>query len=191
MPNPTEERKEQEIEQDPQFHKDYKPLRAQIDGRIAPDTLIQQVTNDLTIGLKTKNSQYNLIDNQMSQLNNILLFLRNIFELRCVEVIYGGILMNKIWNKNKNLITMQNVPQLVVGSLLIAHKYTGDYTYKNKTWAQALRIDIKTLNQWEIDVLEAVNYQIFVEGEQYDQIENIFRDRCDQQVAMESGCVTN
>ncbi|KAA6383960.1 MAG: hypothetical protein EZS28_020512 [Streblomastix strix] len=99
--------------------------------------------------------------------------------------------MSKIWNNNKRLITIENIQQLVIGSFLIAHKYTGDHTYKNKYWAQALGISIETINSWESDILKTVNFEIFVDSEVYYEIEDIFRNRCDNEVKLSMGCITN
>ncbi|OUM56331.1 hypothetical protein PIROE2DRAFT_32403, partial [Piromyces sp. E2] len=55
--------------------------------------------------------------------------------------------------------------RMFLGSVIIASKYLYDRTYSNSMWAKILGLDIKEVNNIQMDFLEALNYELFISKE--------------------------
>ena len=58
--------------------------------------------------------------------------------------------------------------RLILTSVTIAHKYYDDIYYNNRVIAELGGISVQELNQLEVEFLSKINFNIHVEGEEYD-----------------------
>jgi len=88
-----------------------------------------------------------------------------LYTLKCAIIYFVRIsrqLQDKRWRSKIRLFCGR---RMFLGSVIIASKYLYDRTYSNSMWAKILGLDIKEVNNVQMDFLEALNYDLFISRE--------------------------
>jgi len=88
-----------------------------------------------------------------------------LYTLKCAIIYFVRIsrqLQDKRWRSKIRLFCGR---RMFLGSVIIASKYLYDRTYSNSMWAKILGLDIKEVNNIQMDFLEALNYDLFISKE--------------------------
>lgn len=84
-------------------------------------------------------------------------------------------------NLNDQLLDLPNCPKkLFLGLIIISSKFNQDHNYSFKSWLKIcgckedeLNLNLKTLKKIEVDCLKMLNYQLYINGLQYENWCNI------------------
>ena len=82
--------------------------------------------------------------------------------IRESELLYGLILLERFLNKSPSEFDLQlnNLPMTFVVCIMLAHKMSTDRPIKNSLWSGVFKIPLSYLNQSEIFVLKAIDYNL-------------------------------
>lgn len=83
-------------------------------------------------------------------------------------------------------LTMRNVHRLFLASLVVATKYNEDMVYGNAHYAKAGGVHIREVNRLERCLLAALDYDLHVFPEQYQQYEKMLKTLRDEPKASEA-----
>jgi len=89
----------------------------------------------------------------------------SVYTLKCAIIYFVRIsrqLQDKRWESKIRLFCGR---RMFLGSVIIASKYLYDRTYSNSMWAKLLCLDIKEVNNIQMDFLEALNYDLYISKE--------------------------
>jgi len=89
----------------------------------------------------------------------------SLYTLKCAIIYFVRIsrqLQDKRWETKIRLFCGR---RMFLGSVIIASKYLYDRTYSNSMWARLLGLDIKEVNNIQMDFLEALNYDLYISKE--------------------------
>lgn len=89
----------------------------------------------------------------------------SLYTLKCAIIYFVRIsrqLQDKRWETKIRLFCGR---RMFLGSVIIASKYLYDRTYSNSMWAKLLGLDIKEVNNIQMDFLEALNYDLYISKE--------------------------
>eukprot|EP00833_Pecoramyces_ruminatium_P017419 jgi/Orpsp1_1/1191451/evm.model.d7180000085923.1 len=89
----------------------------------------------------------------------------SLYTLKCAIIYFVRMsrhLQDKRWRSRVRLFCGR---RMFLGSVIIASKYLYDRTYSNSMWAKILSLDIKEVNQIQMDFLETLNYDLYISKE--------------------------
>lgn len=64
------------------------------------------------------------------------------------------------------IINNYNIHRLLAGVLMISQKVYDDIPHNNYTWAKLCGVKIKDINKIELDILQTIDYNIFIKYEE-------------------------
>jgi len=89
----------------------------------------------------------------------------SLYTLKC-SIIYFVRMSRQLQDKRwRNKVRLFCGRRMFLGSVIIASKYLYDKTYSNSVWAKILSLDIKEVNNIQMDFLDALNYDLYVSEE--------------------------
>ncbi|KAL6599374.1 hypothetical protein U3516DRAFT_912929 [Neocallimastix sp. 'constans'] len=89
----------------------------------------------------------------------------SLYTLKCAIIYFVRMsrqLQDKKWRNKVRLFCGR---RMFLGSVIIASKYLYDRTYSNSMWAKILSLDIKEVNNIQMDFLEALNFDLYISEE--------------------------
>ena len=97
-------------------------------------------------------------------------------KLESSSLILALIYIDRIYDKNDFELNEFNIHKLLFTSIIVAMKYNEDRIYDMKCYSKVGGISIKTLTKLEYTFLELIDYDLFVEKEEYKNYCNYFRN---------------
>ncbi|KAA6357188.1 MAG: hypothetical protein EZS28_047285 [Streblomastix strix] len=142
----------------------------QFDRETAPDSLIERLILNICINIQNVHQSIqdpSAIGIKIILLFNAILTLRSALGLQRVEIIVTAIYLSRVWEINANLITFDSLAKLMIGALIVAHRYCTDIYYPLSIWGEALGLKSSTIEQFMDQALEFLNYNVIVDPKEY------------------------
>ena len=86
------------------------------------------------------------------------------------------IYIDKICENSNLQLTMENIHRLLLTCVVVSIKYNEDDCYSNEYYAKVGGISLKELNQLEHNMLELMNFDVFVDDDIYESYENQIKE---------------
>ncbi|KAA6374567.1 MAG: hypothetical protein EZS28_029906 [Streblomastix strix] len=144
--------------------------KVQFDEQEAKDSLIERFIVNICINIQNVHqSRQNAseIGQKMNLLFNAILTLRSTLSLRILEITLSAIYLSRMWEINSNLITFDSLAKLMIGALIVAHRYSNDDVIPNTRWGEILGLNASTIEQLMDQVLVIMDFQLNVGPEEY------------------------
>ena len=77
--------------------------------------------------------------------------------------------MDRLCKKKKIMLTEFNVHRIFFCCIIIAVKFNEDKYYTNKYYSKIGGMDLKQLNEMEMELLISINFDLFIESKVYDK----------------------
>ena len=77
--------------------------------------------------------------------------------------------MDRLCKKKKIMLTEFNVHKILFCCIIIAVKFNEDKYYTNKYYSKIGGMDLKHLNEMEMELLISINFDLFIESKVYDK----------------------
>ena len=91
-------------------------------------------------------------------------------------IIIALIYIDKICENSNVQLTMENIHRLILTCVVVSIKYNEDDYYSNEYYAKVGGITLKELNQLEHNMLELLNFDVFVDDDVYESYENQIKE---------------
>ena len=108
----------------------------------------------------------------------ILCKLVNYSECELSTIICMSVLIDRICIKKKLFLATESIPYFLFGSFMVAIKMNEDYILSDKTIAEIVGIDLKTLIKIESNFLDDLDYEAFISKKDYNlYLKNILNNK--------------
>ena len=77
--------------------------------------------------------------------------------------------MDRLCKKKKIILTEFNVHRILFCCVIITVKFNEDKYYTNKYYSKIGGMDLKQLNEMEMELLISINFDLFIESKVYDK----------------------
>ena len=77
--------------------------------------------------------------------------------------------MDRLCKKKKIMLTEFNVHRILFCCIIIAVKFNADKYYTSKCYSKNGGMDLKQLNEMEMELLISINFDLFIESKVYDK----------------------
>ena len=77
--------------------------------------------------------------------------------------------MDRLCKKKKIMLTEFNVHRILFCCIITAVKFNEDKYYTNKYYSKIGGMDLKQLNEMEMELLISINFDLFIESKVYDK----------------------
>ncbi|GHU21399.1 hypothetical protein FACS189472_14020 [Alphaproteobacteria bacterium] len=101
---------------------------------------------------------------ELPQLMTAVILMKRLYALSCRQLEKNILPILGIRNDNIRLIFL--------GCLLLANKLMDDWAYFNTSWAQLFKVETDLINSTEDRILDALNFDLFISDETYDESKN-------------------
>ncbi|KAA6311713.1 MAG: hypothetical protein EZS28_056067 [Streblomastix strix] len=112
----------------------------------------------------------------VQSIETFLDFLKQYIELQIDEVVTAAAVLkrfiSKQTDKNIRILNKSTVGTVLVCLVMITLKGFRENIHKNFLWANWFGMDLKALNESEISFLRLLDYQLWVQEEEYNNIYN-------------------
>lgn len=93
---------------------------------------------------------------------------------KCEEntIIHALVLIDSLCEKNNIFLTKVNIHRILITSVVIAIKYLEDIYFSNNYYSKVGGISLKDLNQYEVEFLKMLDFNVYVKPEVYENYMN-------------------
>jgi hypothetical protein len=102
-------------------------------------------------------------------INDYLIRIQTYSEIEKSTLILALILIDHTCKKSGLVLTYYNIHRLLFGAILVSVKYSEDSYYDNKFYSEIAGVKLKELKLIEYNFLELNDFNVFVNGNEYEQ----------------------
>ena len=85
------------------------------------------------------------------------------------SLIFALVYIDRMCTKNNIILTEFNVHRILCSSILIAIKFNEDKFFTNKYYSKIGGMELKQLNEMEMEFLVAINFHMFIENKLFEK----------------------
>ena len=152
--------------------------------------LINSISNTLMTILEEnkKTDNYNeIIKNQSKMIfsaksipkisiNDYLIRIQTYSEIERSTLILSLIMIDHTCKKSGLVLTYYNIHRILFAAIVISIKYNEDNYYDNKFYSEIAGVKLKELKSMEYSFLELNDFNVFVNGNEFEQYKNFLED---------------
>ena len=126
------------------------------------------------ISYKTLSNRFNSIEIPKITINDYLLRIKKYSNCSDECLISSFIHLNTLINKRRIRLSDYNIHRLLIVSIMVFTKFYDDEYYDNKMWASIGGISLKEINILEIEYCELIEYNLYIDLNEYKKNEELF-----------------